>query len=53
MLPIPAIVRTFPLIVPGPETTANVTERPDDALAESVTGPAPNATYASGEKVMV
>ncbi len=53
-MPAPVTVRVPPDIVPGPETTVNVTPRPELAVAERLTGETPYVTgEAGGVKVIV
>ncbi len=48
------MVSVVPLMAAGPESTANVTGRPELAVADSGIGAAPYATgETSGAKVMV
>jgi hypothetical protein len=48
MLPAPLTVRVFPLSVPGPEETLNVTAKPEVAVAVRVIGLTPKTTVIGG-----
>ena len=50
--PVPFIVQTLPTKDAAPETILKLTAKPDDAVARSEKGAAPELTSAIGLKVM-
>jgi hypothetical protein len=52
-LPAPVTVRVEPETVAGPEVTAKLTGKPDDAVAVRVMGATPYVTFANAPNVIV